>query len=248
MSKSWYKDRMYLAKFLAQQGICARRKAALLIKAGKICIDGIVIYNPAYLVSETDTVIYQNKSFQLGKNTNPLHYVLFNKPPKLVTTTNDEFGRKSVIDYLQEHGITQTLFPVGRLDYLTTGLLLLTNDGDFAYRMSHPKFEIVKRYQVTLNRLFQPQDLKLLKQGIMLSDGFIQPDNLRILSQQKNFLVEISIHSGRNRIVRRIFNALGYNILELKRTSIGPFSLGTLAVGAWKFLDKKAIEQMLTTS
>jgi len=225
---------MFLAKFLAQMGVCSRRNAALLIKDGKVLVNRQIVTNPAYMVQESDIVSYDHQKYTLPSAPEK-KYLILNKPAGLVTTTSDQFGRMSVVDYLKAQGVTDILLPVGRLDYETTGLLLLTNDGDFAYKMSHPKFEVTKCYSCHTNRQFRYADFLLLKKGIYLEDGFIKPDNIMMPQSKRGNEVLITIHSGRNRIVRRMFDALGYNIKSLHRTAVGPYSLGSLKIGEWRF-------------
>lgn len=236
---------MYLAKFLSHSGICSRRKAAIIIKSGEVRVNNLTTLNPAYVVVPSDVILVNGQKLRLSDAVEK-QYVIFNKPAGLVTTTEDEFNRKTVIDYLVQNGAPGNIFPVGRLDYETTGLLLLTNDGDFANKMSHPKFEVTKCYSCRLDKSFRHADLMLLQKGIMLSDGFFKPDHVMILKSRKSDLVLITLHCGRNRIVRRVFGALGYNVMELERTAVGPFSLGTLKTGEWRVISEKIIKSKVS--
>ena len=230
---------MYLAKFLSSQGLCSRRKAAILVKSGQVMVNGQVTINPAWLVTATDEVICQGQI--VSRMAKQQHcYLLFNKPAKLITSLIDERGRQTVISYLASRGLVQRVLPVGRLDYLTTGLLLLSDDGDFIQQMSHPRFALAKHYQITLSRPFAKADFAQLARGVILEDGFIKPDKLAIINSQQT-VISLEIHSGRNRIIRRIFAFLGYKLVALHRTQVGPYALGDLPIGAWKVIARPAL-------
>ncbi len=226
---------MYLGKFLAKAGFCSRRKAVDLVKEGWISVNYQIVLDPACIISERDRVACGAKVINL-KNSESFIYVMFNKPPYLMTTMSDEFGRQTVVDFLKEKGLEERAYPVGRLDYLSSGLLLLTNDGDWAFKMAHPKFEVVKVYRVLLNRALHEKDLVSLKAGLWLEDGFIKPDLVLLNPKMNGYEISIELHSGRNRIIRRIFEKLNYKVEELERTKFGSFELEGLRQGEWRYL------------
>lgn len=235
---------MLLVKYLAHAGLCSRRASEKLIKSGQIQINGKFLDQPGYDVKEGDKVTHNGKLVQIQPGAEKI-YLILNKPAGLITTASDEQGRETVVSYLQKRGIEERVFPIGRLDKDTTGLLILTNDGDFAYKMSHPKFEVRKTYIAKLDKKINLQDLKRLQNGLKLDDGFIKPDKLQTLTAST---VEISLHSGKNRIVRRIFKFLGYQVTNLHRTSFGPLTLLGIKAGEWKKLSLKKIGALNTQS
>ncbi len=234
---------MQLNKYLAYAGISSRRKSAELIKQGVVSINNWVITEPGYLVKSTDAVRVNKKLVVLEQNV----YVLLNKPKGYITTTSDEKNRPTVVDLLVDSKITQNLKPVGRLDRDTTGLLLLTNDGTLAQRLSHPRYEITKTYIVTLNRSFDFRDTEALKNGVTLSDGEAYVDSVQSLNQTRTRL-KVLLHSGKNRIIRRLFEHFGYTVVKLDRTGYADLSKKDLSIGRWRFLTPKEVAQLKTFS
>lgn len=226
-----------LNKFIADCGITSRRKADELILSGRVSINGKVCLK---LGTKIDTD--KDKVFVDGKEVLPLDkpvYIVLNKPKDCITTTKDEKGRTTVLDYVR---VKQRIFPVGRLDRDTTGVLILTNDGEFANMLMHPKFEIEKSYKVTLEEPIKVEDITKLARGIKLSDGMTQPAEVFVIPGSRNKEVGIILHEGRNRQVRRMFEALGYEIKKLDRIAYGHITTQGLKRGEWRYLTKKEID------
>jgi len=231
---------MKLNHYIAQSGIASRRKAAELVKAGKVKVNGTVIKEPGYDVKPDDRIVIY------GKQIKPVAqkiYILLNKPAGCVTTVSDEKGRKTVIDVLGKH-IKQRIYPVGRLDYNTTGLLLLTNDGDLAHKLAHPRSEIKKVYHVVLNRSVPASVLDRIRKGIKLSDGIVHVDHVDYWSDKQKNHIKITLHSGKYRIIKRIFNYLGYMVASLDRVGYAHMTKKGLPRGAWRSLTQKEIEML----
>ncbi len=206
-------EQMPLNKYIAHAGTCGRREAAELVKSGHITVNGDTVLEPGYKVQYRDVVRLKGKVLQL--QVTPV-YILLNKPKDYICTANDPEGRKTVLDIIK-NATTQRMFPVGRLDRNTTGVLILTNDGDLAQKLTHPSYEIKKIYEVTLDKPVTKADLETIATGIELEDGFIAADAVSYLSNTSKNVIGIEIHSGRNRIVRRIFEHLGYDVRHLDR-------------------------------
>lgn len=217
-----------LNKYLSNAGYCSRRKADQLITSGSVSVNGCVVTQLGTCVSNNDIVLCNGAKITLNQN-NKI-YVLFNKPINCITTMNDPEGRRSIFDIIK---IKERIFPVGRLDRNTSGILLLTNDGEFAQRLSHPSFKIQKVYKVVLNRNLSENDREKIKHGVKLDDGFFKVDDIFYDKQHTLF---VKIHSGRNRIVRRLFEYLNYNIVALDRIKFGKFTKDGLARGQWRFI------------
>lgn len=228
-----------LSKFLAQSGVASRRKVVELIEQGAIKVNGKIIKEPGYKLHDQDIVTYNDKLVRAEEKI----YVLLNKPTGYVTTVSDEKGRKTVIDILKKN-FRQRLYPVGRLDYDTSGLLIITNDGDFAQSLAHPRFEIGKTYAVTLDRWLSCEDLTRIKNGLNLSDGFIKVDAVSYMPPQARNHVKIILHSGKNRIVRRIFGYLGYTVKKLDRIGYAHLHKKGLPVGTWRYLTDQEITSL----
>jgi len=230
---------MPLNRYLAHAGVCSRRQAVAFIKQGLVTVGNKVIREPGYKVVAEDQIKFKNKLIRVEKKV----YILLNKPKDFVTTLSDERGRKIVSD-LFKGVIKERIYPVGRLDRATTGLLLLTNDGDLAQRLAHPRYGVKKVYNVTLRSLLKSGDLEKIKEGVTLSDGFIAVDKISyILGKKKNNL-RIEIHSGKNRIVRRIFRHLGYNIAKLDRINYAGLTKKGLATRKWRKLTRYEIDSL----
>lgn len=229
---------MQLNKYLAYAGINSRRKSAELIKEGFVSINNGTVREPSYVVNASD-VVRVNKKVVTPPQSKV--YILLNKPKGYVTTTDDEKDRFTVMHLLGDGFKKHRLFPVGRLDRDTTGLLIITNDGFLANRLSHPRYEVPKTYIVTLDKSFDYRDFDILKEGIALEDGEAYIDNLLCLNQSKTRL-KVMLHSGKNRIIRRIFARLGYDVIKLDRTCFAHLSKKDLPVGRWRLLSNKEVE------
>lgn len=229
-------EKFRLNKYIAKCGICSRRKAAELVKDGYIKVNGEVETNPAIEVTDEDAIEYNNKLLRRELN---LIYLLLNKPKNVLTTMDDEHERKTVWDMVKEK-VDERIFPVGRLDMMTTGLLLLTNDGDLTQKLSHPKFETKKIYELTIDRDISEEDFQKIKDGIELEDGFVKVDKISILDDDRS-LFGIEIHSGKNRIIRRIFEHLDYSVIRLDRVYYAGLTKKDLPRGWSRFLSPKEI-------
>ena len=228
---------MRLNKYIAHCGVCSRRKAAELVKSGKITVNNQVEINPAYEVKARDIVAY------LGKKLKPetkFVYVLLNKPKNTITTVQDDKNRRTVMDLIKNR-VEERVFPVGRLDRNTTGLLLLTNDGDLAKKLSHPKYKVVKYYEASLDKEITESDLEKIRKGLELDDGSVEVDSVDYLAGRPKNELGIEIHVGKNRIVRRIFEHLGYEVIRLDRTYYAGLTKKNLPRGWSRLLTKKEI-------
>ena len=217
--------------------MCSRRKAAELVKNGEITVNDQINKDPSYLVQEDDRVSYKGKKLRLERKK---IYILMNKPKNVVTTTSDERARKTVMDSL-ENKVKERIYPVGRLDRNTTGLLLITNDGDLATKLSHPKHGVRKRYHVILDKPVTEDHLKLIKKGLTLDDGKAVVDDIDWIIGSDNSEIGIEIHIGKNRIVRRIFEHLGYHVEKLDRVYYGGLTKKDLPRGWFRHLKPKEI-------
>lgn len=237
LKKEGSNEQMPLNKFIAHAGVCGRREAADLVKEGKVTVNGDKIFEPGYKVSAKDKVIVKGKQVFLQRNA---VYILLNKPKDYITTANDPQGRKTVLDLIK--GATpERVYPVGRLDRNTTGVLVLTNDGELAQKLTHPSFEIKKIYEVTLDKPVIKKDLESIMTGITLEDGFVQADAVGYADDKNKNIVGIEIHSGRNRIVRRIFEHLGYDVKGLDRVMFANLTKKNVDRGKWRFLNEKEV-------
>lgn len=235
---------MYLSKFLSTQGACSRRNATAAIKAGQVTVNGEVVKEPFYTVQAGDKIQFD------GKNIKPVQnfvYIIFNKPDDCISTVVDEMGRRSIFDIVKVPSDVR-LYPVGRLDRNTTGLILLTNDGDLANKLMHPKHEVLKKYHVELDRPFLKADFDKLVNGINLEDGFIKPDSVFFDHGKPGKKVIVQLHSGRNRIVRRMFEFFGYHVLKLDRFCLAGLTKKGLKVGQWRTLTYKEVEELKGTA
>lgn len=231
---------MPLNKYLAHSGVCSRRDAAELIKEGKVKVNAEVIWEPGYKVQENDIVTAN------GKKVTPeahLVYILLNKPKDYITTTDDPQKRKTVLDLIK-NATKERIYPVGRLDRNTSGVLLLTNDGDLAQKLTHPSNEIKKIYAVTLNKPLDKKDFDKILKGVVLEDGPAPVDVLAYSDVNDKTQVGIEIHNGRNRIVRRIFESLGYDVKNLDRVMFGGLTKKNIERGKFRFLTEKEIRNL----
>jgi len=226
-----------LNKYLSHSGVCSRRDAAELIKQGKVLVNGNVVTEPGTKVSTNDLVKVSGKKISITKN---LVYILLNKPKDYITTTEDPQGRKTVLALIK-HATTERVYPVGRLDRNTSGVLLLTNDGDLAQKLAHPKHEIKKVYQVTLDKALSKSDFEAVAAGVQLEDGPAFVDAIAYSDANDKTQVGLEIHSGRNRIVRRIFEHLGYDVRGLDRVMYAGLTKKNVQRGKWRFLAEKEI-------
>jgi len=232
--------RMPLNKFISHAGVCGRREAAELVKKGIVKVNGQPITEPGYKVARNDEVVVNGKKIFLAKN---LVYILLNKPKDYITTTDDPQGRKTVLD-LVRRATSERIYPVGRLDRNTSGVLLLTNDGDLSQKLTHPGNEIKKVYSVTLDKPLQKKDFDLILKGVVLEDGPAQVDQLAYTDPKDKRLLGVEIHSGRNRIVRRIFEHLGYEVKHLDRVLFAGLTKKNVERGKWRFLTEKEIREL----
>lgn len=224
--------------FLAHAGLCSRRRANELIKNGEITINHSVVKDTGYqLNEEKDTVRYKKQVVKMGA-IKPITIAL-NKPTNIITTVADEKNRPTIMHLLGRH-IKTRVYPIGRLDRNTTGIILLTNDGELAQKLSHPKYENKKIYQVTLSKDLSDEYLKKIKDGLYLKDGSIKVDNIFRSVQKRN--VRVTLHSGKNRIVRRIFESLGYTVRKLNRVSFAGITTKNLVQGQYRILSKKEVD------
>ncbi len=228
---------MPLNKFIAHAGICGRREAAGLVKDGKVTVNGDKIFEPGYKVTGKDKVTVKGKPVFLQKNS---VYILLNKPKDFITTANDPQGRKTVMDLVKQ-ATPERVYPVGRLDRNTTGVLLLTNDGELAQKLTHPSFEIKKIYEVTLDKPVAKKDLDAIMEGVILEDGPVKADAIGYADDKDKHVIGIEIHSGRNRIVRRIFEHLGYDVRGLDRVMFANLTKKNVDRGKWRFLNEKEV-------
>ena len=228
-----------LNKFLANAGVCSRREADDFIEAGVVTVNGQVVTELGTKVMRTDEVKFHDQPVTLEKKV----YVLLNKPKDYVTTSDDPQQRKTVMDLVQG-ACPERIYPVGRLDRNTTGVLLLTNDGDLASKLTHPKFLKKKVYHIFLDKNVTLSDLQQIADGIELDDGIIKADDVAYAHDTDKKQVGIEIHSGKNRIVRRIFEHLGYRVQKLDRVQFCGLTKKNLRRGDWRFLTEKEVDML----
>jgi 23S rRNA pseudouridine2605 synthase len=233
-------SQMPLNKFIAHAGVAARREAAEMVKKGMVKVNGQLVTEPGHKVSAKDAVRVNGKKIFLVKN---LVYILLNKPKDYITTTDDPQGRKTVLDIIAK-ATTERVYPVGRLDRNTSGVLLFTNDGELAQKLTHPSNEIKKVYHVTLNRPLDKNDFDRILKGVVLEDGPASVDVLAYADIKDKTQVGVEIHSGRNRIVRRIFEHLGYDVKNLDRVTFAGLTKKNVERGKWRFLTEKEVRDL----
>ncbi|MBO7495238.1 MAG: rRNA pseudouridine synthase [Salinivirgaceae bacterium] len=240
-NKSYFKDDdgVRLNRYIANAGVCSRRDAEQYITAGVITINGKIVTELATKVHYGDVVKFNNAPLMPERKT----YILLNKPKDYVTTTDDPHAEKTVMDLIGDAGKNR-VYPVGRLDRATTGLLLLTNDGDLAEHLCHPRYNKQKIYQVTLDRKMSPEDIEKMLSGIELEDGMANADEIEYCNPDDKSEVGVVIHSGRNRIVRRMFEALKYKVKKLDRVYYAGLTKKNLPRGKWRFLNDKEIAML----
>ncbi len=225
-----------LNRYIANSGVCSRREADTYIAAGNVTVNGTVISEMGYKVKPTDEVRFDGRLLNREKK----EYVLLNKPKNFITTTSDEKGRRTVME-LVTNASKARLLPVGRLDRNTTGLLLFTNDGDLTKKLTHPKHEVRKIYHVELNKNLTAADLRKIQEGLTLEDGPIEVDDVSYVQNAPKREVGIQIHSGKNRIVRRIFEHLGYDVVKLDRVVFAGLTKKDLPRGHWRNLTEQEL-------
>lgn len=221
-------------KIISNAGFCSRRKAEELIEGKKVRVNGKVI-KLGDKATDKDEIIVSGKKLSFDKK----RYIKMNKPRGVVTTLYDPHKDNTVVDYIQD--IPQRLFPIGRLDFDAEGLLLLTNDGDFANKIMHPRYEILKVYEAKTRDRIRKSDIEGLKGKIRLKDGFVKIEYSKLIDHNT---IEIAVHEGRNKIVKRIFKQLGFYVKKLKRVQVGNIRLGSLRPGKWKDLTKEEIKSV----
>ncbi|HLF15595.1 MAG TPA: pseudouridine synthase, partial [Bacteroidota bacterium] len=232
-----------LNRYLSIAGVTSRRKADELIAAGRVIVNGRAVRDLGTKVNPSrDAVFLDGKQIVA---LDPRMYILLNKPKDTITTLSDERGRRSVRDYV---AIDRRIFPVGRLDRNTTGVLILTNDGDFANALMHPRNKVQKTYLVTADRAVLPADLRRMAGGIGLPDGRTAPAEVGTVPGTKNTVVEITIHEGRNRQVHRMFEAAGYEVRRMDRVAYGPITYSSLPRGKWRHLLPAEVRALLGAS
>ena len=229
---------MRINKYIANAGIASRRKADELIKAGKVKVNGKVMSQPGYDVADSDEVLVEGKPVQSTEN--KVYYAM-NKPLGVITSVNDDRGRMTVVDIMSD--VEERVFPVGRLDYNTSGLLLLTNDGDFANRIMHPGRRVDKTYRVRVAGNISKMKISVLRAGVRLGKFKTSPARVDVITWNRHSMIlEVTIHEGKNRQIRRMFEAVGYPVQELERISIGNMKLGHLKPGQYRKLSRRELE------
>jgi 23S rRNA pseudouridine2605 synthase len=228
---------MPLNKFIAHGGICSRRDAGELVKSGKVKVNGKVITDPGVKIQEGDEVVANGKKVTTQHN---LVYILLNKPKDFITTVDDPQGRKTVLDIVKT-ATNERIYPVGRLDRNTSGVLLLTNDGELAQHLTHPSFEVRKIYEAKLDKPLTKADFEKLLDGIELEDGKVHADSVAYADSKDKSIIGIEIHSGRNRVVRRMFEHLGYDVKGLDRVLFANLTKKNVERGKWRFLNDKEV-------
>lgn len=237
-------EEMRLQKYLAGAGIASRRKCEELIEAGQVKVNGEIATLGTKINPEKDIVEYNGKVIKIDKK--EYKYILLNKPIGVVTTADDQFDRETVLDLVK---VKERVVPVGRLDMYTSGALILTDDGDFVYKVTHPKHEITKTYTVTLSGIVSKEDILNLEKGVKIDDSYItRPAKARIMKideEKKISRVEITIHEGKNRQVRKMCEAIGKKVIALHRAKIGNIGVKDLKLGTWRYLTKDEVKQIL---
>lgn len=233
-------EEMRLQKYLAQCGVASRRGAEQIIKDGRVAVNGVVVTEMGIKLKKGEKVTVDGQVVKPEKNK---YYILLNKPSGVLSSVKDDRGRDCVVNLIE--GIDARLYPVGRLDYDTTGLLLLTNDGDFMQKVTHPSFEIWKTYRAVVRGVPTETDVKRFAEGLMLDDGKTLPAVLDVVGYKgNNAIVEVSIREGRNRQVRRMMERIGHPVNSLTRISFGSLELGDLKPGKWRHVRPEEIARL----
>lgn len=231
---------MRLQKFLADCGVASRRKSEELIKSGRVKVNDKTVTKMGFKVDpDTDSVYVDDKNIVLERHK---VYILLNKPKGYVTTVREQFNRKKVIDLIN---VPYRIFPVGRLDYNTSGLLILTNDGELTYKLTHPKFEVPKVYVAKIKGIPNNDKLNSFESGLKIENYVTAPAKIRVLKKPgKDCFVEITIKEGKNHQVRKMCDAIGHPVLDLERIKMGKINIGNLEVGNWRYLTEREIEYL----
>ncbi len=234
-------SKIRLQKYIAQSGILSRRKAEEIIKQGRVEVNGKILLEPWFPVGEKDCVKVDGNAITPEDRK---IYIMLNKPEGYISTVRDQFSRKTVLDLVKE--VKERIYPVGRLDYDTSGLLLLTNDGEFTYKLTHPKYEVEKTYIAEIEGFPTIKKIEEFENGLYIGNFKTSPAKFQILKGKKNScVVQIKIHEGRNRQVRRMCREIGHPVIKLKRIAIGNLNLGKLPEGKWRHLTKAEIGKLL---
>ena len=236
------KEGIRLNRFIAMCGICSRRKADILIQSGAVSLNTKIVTTLGSIVNTNDSVQVNGGKIRIEG----LKYLILNKPTDYITTVKDNKGRKTVMELIKL-ACSERLFPIGRLDKNTTGLLLFTNDGQLAKKLSHPKYNITKTYNVTLDRNIKPNAIHKIQGGVNLNDGFVKVDTINYIGNSQREL-NIKIHSGKNRIIRRIFESLNYSVIRLDRVGFSFLTKKKLRLHDWRFLTKREVELLKKTT
>lgn len=237
-------EKIRLQKFLADCGIASRRKCEELIKEKKVKVNGEIAILGTKVDSQKDKIEYNGKIIK--NNVDKYTYILLNKPIGVVTSSKDQFGRETVLDLIK---LKERIVPVGRLDMYTSGALILTNDGEFVYKVTHPKHEINKTYNVTISGIVSNEDIEKLQSGVIIDNDYkTKPAKVKILKieKEKNISrIEITIHEGKNRQVRKMCNAINKKVLALHRSKIGNIDVKNIELGKWRYLTKNEVKELI---
>jgi 23S rRNA pseudouridine2605 synthase len=237
-------EEIRLQKFLASNGVASRRKCEDLIVEKRVKVNGVIAELGTKVNPETDKIELDGKIIKQSKK--DFTYILLNKPIGVVTTADDQFDRETVLDLVK---VKERIVPVGRLDMYTSGALILTDDGDFIYKVTHPKHEINKTYTVTLVGIVSNEDIEKLRKGVIIDDDYVtKPAKVRILKideEKKISRVEITIHEGKNRQVRKMCESIGKKVIALHRLKIGNLGVKDLKLGTWRYMTQKEVQEIL---
>ena len=239
---SFREENVRLNKYMSNAGICSRREADVLIQTGVVSVNGKVVTELGFKIQPTDVIQYDGETINLGTK----RYVLLNKPKGFITTMDDPRGRKTVMTLVSK-ACKERIFPVGRLDRETTGLLLFTNDGDMAKKLTHPRYQAKKLYHVELNKSVNKADFEKLLNGVDLEDGKSKVDQVSFVDDASSREVGVEIHSGKNRIVRRLFEALGYEVVKLDRVQFASITKKDLPRGMYRHLTEQEVSYLKMT-
>ena len=234
---------MRINKYIALCGVASRRKAEELILAGKVKVNDNIVKELSYQVDEENDVVKVDD--KIIKEENKLVYILLNKPEGYITTVKDQFDRESVLDLVTD--IKERVYPIGRLDYETSGLLLLTNDGDLTYKLTHPKHEVDKTYVARVKGKLTPDEIKMFKSGLKIEDYVTAPAKLKVIRYDEKTnvsILEIKIHEGKNRQVRKMCKAINHPVLRLKRTAMGKIRIGECEIGKYRYLTEDEVKYL----
>lgn len=231
-----------LQKIISAAGIASRRHAEEMITAGRVSVNGLVVKELGVKADSAKDVIRVNGNIIFAEKTNL--YIALNKPAGYVTTLSDPQKRPTIVDLISD--VTERVYPVGRLDYDSSGLLLLTNDGDFAQKIQHPRFQIPKVYRVKIQGRLSKEEFKKLNEGVSLPDGVFRPEQVRLeKTNERSIWLQLTLREGKNRVIRRGFEAMGRRVSRLQRQSIGSVNIGSLKEGSWRNLTAKEIGNLL---